>query len=503
MCDSRVSAPHSDGLSPTPQLSPVFCPASLFTQDQHGFQPSVAQSAQEGIEHHTTWEARRPRDLAPAFQGHAPYGWTSDKPAGLGTAFEASVLNSKSPVTMVVLDRLRKSKSPALFASPIAADTIPPQRPVSPQLFAAPTPETSPTPLVYPPALARKLAWTTRTAKAQTVIKWVGRPVVPPFLARKPDGEYAARYHLDQPDLNKPSSEGKVNTRKKQRRSTLLSLPASYTRSTASIGDLLETRDPGPKPRKASRAHLFGDFTLPYKSPRIKRTSLAQHKTASSFDASQLVQVYTTAPLRPSSSSQPCAPSVKTPKLAVEPFPPYAWGHIGDGRVPQSQPTECRPASNFLRMGPSDSIATAVDRRSNSGGRKRGNSTSEVDKRKGKEGKGRWLSQLKEWVSVSEPSTQALKQHKKDTYKRAGIALDDPRAGAKLHIPTTTLPSDAIKPYGRGPEPEEIAKRRTENKKRLRQSFSTTGGTSQGSRSSTSQHSSMSSLPMHYLREDV
>ncbi|KAK7951846.1 uncharacterized protein PG986_007574 [Apiospora aurea] len=155
-------------------------------------------------------------------------------------------------------------------------------------------------------------------------------------------------------------------------------------------------------------------------------------------------------------------------------------------------------------MNPDNSkVVASEDRRSSNGERKRGNSTSEVDKRKAKEGKGRWLSQLKEWVSVSEPSTQALKQHKKDTYKQAGIALDDPQAGAKLHIPTTTLPPNAIKPSGRGPEPEEVAKRYTENKMRLRQSFSTTGGTSQGSRSSTSQHSSMSSLPMHYLREEA
>lgn len=42
-----------------------------------------------------------------------------------------------------------------------------------------------------------------------------------------------------------------------------------------------------------------------------------------------------------------------------------------------------------------------------------GDRASELSKEKGKEGKSRWLSQLKEWVSVSEPSTQALKNIRK------------------------------------------------------------------------------------------
>ncbi|ORY60153.1 uncharacterized protein BCR38DRAFT_55023 [Pseudomassariella vexata] len=130
-----------------------------------------------------------------------------------------------------------------------------------------------------------------------------------------------------------------------------------------------------------------------------------------------------------------------------------------------------------------------------SGSRSRRNSTTESDKRTSKDSKsGRWLTHIKDWVTVSEPSTQALKQHKKDTYKRAGIALSDPQANAKLHIPVATLPPEAIKPCGPGPEPEEIAQRKAEQKRRLRQSYST-GRPSRGSRSSTSQHSSLSNLP--------
>ncbi|KAK8049153.1 hypothetical protein PG994_010883 [Apiospora phragmitis] len=430
---------------------------------------------------------------------------------------------------MVALGRLRKSKTPTVFESPIADDNLPPQSSVCQQLFTAPTPRNFSYPIgistgsrtqncphtsnressncgqvceVFSPSLhscSKGRTWSEETS----FFKGGQHPHAQPH---KHEGKFAIQRQLDQLDLNKPSKE-RESTRKKQRRSTLLSLSASYTRSTTSIGDILEakeTKEPSYNPNKASKVFSFGDYTLPPKPPRFKRTSLIQHKTASSFDASQLVRVYTTSPHRPASSSQTCAPPAKAPEPALEAFPSYAWEHIGGDSIPRSQLTEHHPAPKLSKMGPNDNKVAAADRRPSNGGRSRGNSTSEVDKRKGKEGKGRWLTQLKEWVSVSEPSTQAFKQHRKGTYQRAGIALDDPRAGAKLHIPTTTLPSNAIKPSGRGPEPEEVAKRNTDNKKRIRQSFSTTGGTSQGSRSSTSQHSSMSSLPMHcYPREDA
>ena len=128
-----------------------------------------------------------------------------------------------------------------------------------------------------------------------------------------------------------------------------------------------------------------------------------------------------------------------------------------------------------------------------SSGRKRGDSTTEDDRRKAKGNRGRWLSQIKGWVSMSEPSAQAFKQHKKEAYKRAGVALDDPRANAKLHIPTTTLPPSAIRPSGPGPEPEDIVRRKAENKRKLQPAVDATRGMSQGSRSSASQHSSSSS----------
>lgn len=430
---------------------------------------------------------------------------------------------------MVALGRLRKSRSPTVLGSPLADGSIPPQNPVSPQVFTVPIPRNFSYPISISTGSRPQNHLDTSTRESPTCVQvgevtgaslysgpqgrlWPEELLLsksgqhPNAQPPKYDGDFAVRRQLDQLGFQKPPSKEITSNSKKQRRSTLLSLSASYTRSTTSIGDILEsaeTRESNLKPNKAPKSHFFGDFSLPHKPPRSKRTSLIGHKTASSFDASQLVQLYTTSPQRPASSSRTCAPSGKEPEQAVEAFPLYAWEHIGDDSIRRSQLSGHPPESNPSKMSTNDSKCIAVDRRSSIGGRKRGNSTSEADKRKGNEGKGRWLSQLKEWVSVSEPSTQALKQHKRDTYKRAGIAMDDPRAGAKLHIPTTTLPSNAIKPSGRGPEPEEIAKRNMENKKRLRQSFSTTGGTSQGSRSSTSQHSSMSSLPMHYLREDA
>lgn len=114
-----------------------------------------------------------------------------------------------------------------------------------------------------------------------------------------------------------------------------------------------------------------------------------------------------------------------------------------------------------------------------------------ASKSKSKEAKGRWLSQLKDWVSTSEPSSQALKQHKKDTFKKAGVALDDPQATAKLHAPIGELPEEAIKPAGRGPDPEKVLLRKAEQRRKARGSYS---GVSSGSRTSHS-FSSGSSAP--------
>ncbi|KAK5628105.1 hypothetical protein RRF57_003820 [Xylaria bambusicola] len=109
-------------------------------------------------------------------------------------------------------------------------------------------------------------------------------------------------------------------------------------------------------------------------------------------------------------------------------------------------------------------------------------------KRRGKTGRNQWFSQLKEWISVSEPSTQALIKYKKETYNKAGISLNDPLANAKLHLPVASLPPEAIKPGGRGLEPEEVVIQKAIQRKKAH------GGSSQGSHSITTYYSSTSTV---------
>lgn len=135
-------------------------------------------------------------------------------------------------------------------------------------------------------------------------------------------------------------------------------------------------------------------------------------------------------------------------------------------------------------------------------GRWSGNANVDTLKCKETDSKGRWFSQIKDWVTTTEPSNQALKDYKKDAFRRAGTTPKDPRATAKLHIPTTTLPPEAIRPSGPGPDPEEIVMRKAAQRRKLRQSFGTAGSISGGSRSSASQHSSLSSLPLQDVKED-
>lgn len=72
----------------------------------------------------------------------------------------------------------------------------------------------------------------------------------------------------------------------------------------------------------------------------------------------------------------------------------------------------------------------------------------------------RWLTQFKDWLSVAEPSAVAMRQQKKATFQRHGIALDDPRAAAKLHYPMGEVPTGIVTSTS-GPTPEEALKRKT------------------------------------------
>ncbi|EXF81553.1 hypothetical protein CFIO01_03012 [Colletotrichum fioriniae PJ7] len=92
------------------------------------------------------------------------------------------------------------------------------------------------------------------------------------------------------------------------------------------------------------------------------------------------------------------------------------------------------------------------------------------EKTKPKDGKNHWVSQLKDWFSTGEPSSQDWKQLKKQEYHKHGIAMNDPEASAKLHAPIGAIPEEAIKPSS-GPDPETIAKKRFANRKQVRQAY--------------------------------
>ncbi|PHH84664.1 hypothetical protein CDD83_1582 [Cordyceps sp. RAO-2017] len=72
----------------------------------------------------------------------------------------------------------------------------------------------------------------------------------------------------------------------------------------------------------------------------------------------------------------------------------------------------------------------------------------------------RWLGHVKEWLSVSEPSAQAMKAQKKTAYKKYGIESDDPRAAAKMHLPIGKVPA-GVTTSTAGPSPERALRERT------------------------------------------
>lgn len=98
-----------------------------------------------------------------------------------------------------------------------------------------------------------------------------------------------------------------------------------------------------------------------------------------------------------------------------------------------------------------------------------------------RDGKPRWFSSVKDWLSVSEPSAQALKDQKRSTYKRHGINPKDPRAAVKMHLPIEKVPEGAITSTS-GPDPEKVF-RKAMRERKARESIS---GRSNASHSQTS-----------------
>ncbi|KAK0383338.1 hypothetical protein NLU13_9251 [Sarocladium strictum] len=76
--------------------------------------------------------------------------------------------------------------------------------------------------------------------------------------------------------------------------------------------------------------------------------------------------------------------------------------------------------------------------------------------------KPRWMNQVKDWLSTAEPSAQAMKEQRRSTFKKHGIAPDDPRAAAKLHVSMERVPAGATTSTS-GPTPEKALKQRAAN----------------------------------------
>lgn len=71
----------------------------------------------------------------------------------------------------------------------------------------------------------------------------------------------------------------------------------------------------------------------------------------------------------------------------------------------------------------------------------------------GGDSKTKWLRSVKSWLSTSEPSAQAMKTQKRETYKKHGVDPKDPDAAAKMHMPLGTLPRGTTTSTS-GPTPE-------------------------------------------------
>ncbi|KAK7228624.1 hypothetical protein V2G26_000794 [Clonostachys chloroleuca] len=90
--------------------------------------------------------------------------------------------------------------------------------------------------------------------------------------------------------------------------------------------------------------------------------------------------------------------------------------------------------------------------------------------------KPQWLNQIKDWLSVSEPSAQAMKEQRDKTFQKFGVDAKDPRAAAKLHLPIGKIPPGATTSTA-GPTPEK-ALLRTITEKRKRRSYMSLNDTS-------------------------
>ncbi|KZL86687.1 hypothetical protein CI238_04231 [Colletotrichum incanum] len=225
--------------------------------------------------------------------------------------------------------------------------------------------------------------------------------------------------------------------------------------------------------RASSRTVISGSFK---KASLIKRFHI-RHQIAKSVDLSSAYLPRSTSTPRPASSSGIAAVDTRTYPhkigLAIEEEDNHPGTFLE--LVDDEMGLRRRISEMDLRMSPprrmlSDQMQqpdpSAIAASAN------GNPTKirPEEKLKAKDGKTRWVNQLKDWFNVGEPSSQDWKQLKKQEFHRHGIAMNDPDASAKLHAPIGAIPEEAIKPSS-GPDPEVIAKKRAANRKQLPRAY--------------------------------
>ncbi|KAM4059517.1 hypothetical protein HRG_011572 [Hirsutella rhossiliensis] len=128
--------------------------------------------------------------------------------------------------------------------------------------------------------------------------------------------------------------------------------------------------------------------------------------------------------------------------------PPVSPGSSYDGA------RSLRTRSNLFR---SDSFFTLSLDEARLGSLSRAGST--IGSTKKRMSTPRWLGHVRSWLSVSEPSAQAMKTQKRTAYKKYGVELNDPQAAAKMHLPIGKVP-DGVTTSTRGPSPEKALRER-------------------------------------------
>lgn len=99
---------------------------------------------------------------------------------------------------------------------------------------------------------------------------------------------------------------------------------------------------------------------------------------------------------------------------------------------------------------------------------------SEKDKRR--LGASRWFRHVKDWVSISEPSTQAMKEERTKMQKRRGLDTKVPNVDTSFHYPGGQIPPGVITSTT-GPRPEK-ALQSINRDRELRKSYLPTSPTS-------------------------